>query len=90
MNLEEILSDKLSELIRGGIVNNCIPVTPSDTENLEKEGRVIVLTTAGTVKVMTSGGQIVTFNLALKEVLPISVKRVFDTGTSAVGIYLIY
>jgi hypothetical protein len=90
MDLEQLLERKFTELKSATSAANCVPITPSDTQNLNKEGRIIVLTTAGTVKVITSGDQIVTFNLSLKEVLPISVKKVFDTGTTAVGIHLIY
>jgi hypothetical protein len=90
MNLEQLLDKKLSELKSATLATNCIAVTPSDTVDLFREGKIIVLTTAGNVKVLTSGGQIVTLTLALKEVLPISIKRVFNTDTTAVGIYVIY
>lgn len=78
----QILKDSLT-------YRNCVLVTPSDTDLLPYEGRVIVLTTAGTVKVATSAGDVVTLTLGVNEVLPLIVKKVFNTGTNAAGIYIL-
>lgn len=78
----QILKDSL-------VYRSCKPITPSDTANLEYEGHPIAVTTAGTVKVVTSFGDIVTFTVALNEVIPVIVRKVFDTGTSATGICIL-
>ena len=78
----QILKDSLT-------YRSCILVTPSDTDLLPYEGRVVVLTTAGTVKVATSAGDVVTLTLAVNEILPLIVKKVFNTGTNAAGIYIL-
>lgn len=78
----QILKDSL-------VYRSCKPITPSDTDNLEYEGKPIAVTTAGTIKVVTSFGDIVTFTVALNEVIPVIVRKVFDTGTSATGICIL-
>lgn len=70
--------------------NNVAAVTPSDTDDLAKISRAIVIGTAGTLKVTTRGdlqnaAATVTLTVPVG-VLPIRVSRVFATGTSATGI----
>jgi len=57
-------------------------VTVHDTNTFEP-GTLFVGST-GNVKVMTKGGDIVTFtNVANSFILPVQVKMVYDTGTTA-------
>lgn len=90
MNLEQLLDKKFSFLASSLVYNHCKEVTTSDTDLLPKEGFLLVLTTAGNIKVQTAGGDIVTIPYPKGELLPIKVKRVFNTDTDAVGIYLVY
>lgn len=78
----QILKDSL-------VYRSCKTITPSDTDDLEYEGKPIAVTTAGTIKVLTSFGDIATFTVALNEVIPVIVRRVFNTGTSAAGICIL-
>jgi hypothetical protein len=66
-------------------------VTPSDADNLATQGRALWVGTAGDVKVTTSGGSVVTFqNVPAGTLLPISVKKVWATGTGASDIVNVY
>ena len=47
-------------------------------------------TTAGAIKVTTLAGDEVTMTFPLQQVIPLQVTRVWDTDTSAVGIYILY
>ncbi len=89
MNLEQLLDKKFSFLRDALVARSCKLAVKSDTDNLPYEGLVIVLGTAGDVKVLTSADDIVTINLEPKEVIPLTVKRVFDTGTTATNIYIL-
>jgi len=67
-----------------------VSVTPSDSVNLANPS-VIYVGTAGAVKVTTTQGDAVTFNGAQDgQVLPVSVIRVWSTGTTATNILAIY
>jgi hypothetical protein len=69
---------------------NGIEVTPSDTGHLEQPSTVYVGGT-GDVKVLTVGGQVITFVGALAGVvLPCVVTRVYSTGTDATSIVALY
>lgn len=87
--VEYDITKAIQDLKESLVFRSCSLVTPSDSNYLPYEGRVIVLGTAGTVKVVTSIGEVITLDLAKKEILPIIVKKVFDTGTSAEGIYIL-
>jgi len=89
MNLEQLLDKKFSFLRDSMVARSCKLAVKSDTENLPYEGFVIVLGDVGDVKIMTSSDDIVTLPLEPKEVLPIVVKRVFATGTTATNVYII-
>lgn len=67
----------------------CTLVTPSDTAEFPESGFVIVLGAAGNVVVKTHLGDVVTLALDPKEILPILVRQVYFTGTSATSIYLL-
>ncbi len=67
----------------------CTLVTPSNTVEFEQSGFVIVLGAAGNVVVKTHLGDVVTLALDPKEILPILVRQVYFTGTTATSIYLL-
>lgn len=69
---------------------HAIEVTPSDTGHLEQPSTIYVGVT-GDVKVLTVGGEAVTFVGALGGVtIPCVVTRVYDTGTDATNIVALY
>lgn len=65
-------------------------VTPNDSTDLAASSRALYIGTSGDVKVTTVGGNDVTFANVPVGVLPIRVKRVWATGTSATGIIAIW
>jgi len=73
---------------------NAIEVTPNDSANITgptsssvNRGCVLYVGTGGSVKVMTAGGDTVTFNnVPGGSFLPVQVVRVFYTGTTAASI----
>jgi hypothetical protein len=67
---------------------NAAAVTPSDTENLTTSVRALYIGGgSGVLKVDTVGGQTVTFaGVPVGFVLPVSVQRVYVTGTTATNI----
>jgi len=64
-----------------------IAITPSDSTVLQDDLRALYVGGAGNVTVLTSGGQTVTFNgVPAGYILPISVKQVRATSTTATNI----
>ena len=71
-------------------------VTPSDTANIPNiaredgignRGCLLYIGGAGSIKVLTSGGDEVTFaGLSAGQFMPVSVVKVFATGTDATNI----
>ena len=64
-------------------------VTPNNTTDLTAVARALWIGGAGDVAVITAGGDTVTFVNA-SGVLPVRVKRVLATGTSATGIVAVW
>lgn len=62
--------------------SNASPVAPSDTNDLPFVSRALYIGTAGDVRVMTQGGQDVTYK-ALSGTKILRVERVYATGTTA-------
>lgn len=66
-------------------------VSPNDSTDLTNYTRALYIGGAGAVKVDTTGGDTVTFSaVPVGTVLPICVKRVYNTGTTAtliIGLY---
>ncbi len=72
-------------------------VTPSDTVNIpaitggENNGCVLYIGTAGNARVLTVGGDDVTFNgLNTGAFVPVQVMRVYATGTTASNILALW
>lgn len=65
-------------------------ITTSDTADFANHPRAIYVGTTGDIKVTTILGDTVTFSSVAVGVLPVQVKRVWSTGTTAsnlVGLY---
>lgn len=71
-----------------GPANNAAAVTPSDSADLPNTARALFIGGAGNVSVDTVGGQesVVFEGLAAGTILPVRVKRVNTTGTTATAI----
>lgn len=66
---------------------NAIAVVTSDTVDLTDHARALYIGSAGNVKVDTWGGDTVTFNnVPAGTFMPVSVRRVYATGTTASNI----
>lgn len=77
--------------------NRATVVTPSDTDNISvnteasKSGNVLYVGTNGNIKVMTVGGDEVTFvNIQGGSFIPVQVLKVFATGTTASNILALW
>lgn len=67
-----------------------VDVTPNDSTDITPGDQVLYVGTGGNVKVTTADGSTVTFtNVPSGAILPVSVRRVFSTGTTATGIIAI-
>lgn len=61
-----------------------VAVTPSDSADLTDDARCLWIGGAGAVKVTTVGGSTETFSgCTAGSILPVQVRRVFSTGTTA-------
>lgn len=70
---------------------NGASVTPSDTVDLTTAARALWVGGAGTVKVYTTKGATLTFvGLSAGTLLPVRVRRVYSTGTTATSILALW
>lgn len=70
---------------------NAEAVTPSNTLELAAVSRALYVGGAGNVKVVTLGGDTVTLvGATAGEIIPIRVKQVLSTGTTATSIVSLY
>lgn len=66
-------------------------VTPSDTVDLAPAARALYVGVGGAIKVDTLNGSTLTFaGVSGGCILPVSVKRVYSTGTTASSIIALY
>ncbi len=65
-------------------------VTPDDNTDLSVTPRALLIGTGGDLAVITRGGQSLTIPNAPAGVLPVRVKRVLSTGTTATDITAIW
>ena len=77
--------------------NRAVAVTPSNTANISdsteaaKSGVVLYIGTKGNLKVLTVGGDEVTFtNIQDGSFIPVQVLRVYSTGTTASNIIALW
>ena len=64
-----------------------LAVVPSDTADLPEIAVSLYIETAGTVRFMSVGGQISTVKVPDYHTIICGVRRVYQTGTTAVGIH---
>jgi len=87
------MSDKFSNYHSGleSPAERAFAITGSDSTDLTVFPRAIYVGGAGNVKVVTLGGDEVTFNGVLAgTILPVRVKKVFSTGISATNLIGVY
>ena len=66
-------------------------VTPSDTVNLTNEARGLYIGTTGNVRVTTRNGtDLIFYSVPAGGILPVYVRRVWTTNTSASNITALY
>lgn len=73
-----------------GPARNAAAVTPNDGADLPNTCRALYVGAGGTISVVMSGGQTITFTAPDGAVLPIVAKRVNDTDTTATGIVALW
>ncbi len=75
-------------LLKGlGVATGGAAVTPSDTEDLAFTARALWVGEAGDLKVATANGDVVSFvGIPAGTLLPVAVKRVYATLTTATSI----
>ncbi|AMY70559.1 spike base protein, RCAP_Rcc01079 family [Frigidibacter mobilis] len=70
-----------------GPATDLIPVTPSDSIDLQVVAVALYVEGKGTVRFVSQAGQTRTVALLDGAILPVGVRRVLATGTSATGIH---
>lgn len=68
------------------VATDLIPITTSDTVDLERAARAIRVGTGGTLRITTLRGEVRNTNVIDGEVLLVGVTRVHATGTTATGL----
>ena len=66
------------------------PVTPSDVTDLPVVSRALNVATVGSVRITTVGGTTATLHVAAGIPFPVRATRIWQTGTSATGIMVMY
>ena len=87
------MSDKFSNYHSGleSPAERAFAITGNDSTDLTIFPRAIYVGGAGNVKVITLGGDTVTFSGALAgTIIPVRVTRVFSTGTTATNLLGLY
>ena len=68
-----------------------VSVTPSDTVDLAQQSRALYIGTGGNLSVLVLDGSTVLFaGLNAGQILPVRIKRVLATGTTASSIVALY
>ncbi len=70
-----------------GPATDIMPVTPDDSNDLSETAVALYIETAGTLSVVTAKGGSRTVAVAGNSILPVGVRRVHATGTTAAGIH---
>lgn len=89
IDLKKANTNEVEEHINGLTCTSMLSITPNDTNLLPKEGFIQVRGNAGNVRVLTSAGDDVILQLEVKEIIPVYIKKVYSTGTTATNIYLL-
>ena len=74
-------------LALSGPVTDALPVSPDDLTDLPNVAVGLYVETGGTVSIVTVTGETRTIAVADFSILPIGVRRVRATGTTATGIH---
>lgn len=70
--------------------SHLMAVTPNDGQDLPHVSRGLNVLGTGTVRVTSAQGDTVTLTVAAGIVLPVRVRRIWATGTTATGIVAMY
>ena len=70
-----------------GPATDILPVTPNDGADLSEVAIALYIETGGTLSVVTVRGSARSVSVADKSILPVGVRKVNATGTSAAGIH---
>ncbi len=70
-----------------GPATDIIPITPADGTDLPTVCVALYIETGGTLAVVTQAGESRSITLGDRSILPVGVRRVEATGTSASGIH---
>lgn len=70
-----------------GPANDVLPVTPSDSVNLPLVALALYVQTGGALSIVTEAEVTRTVTVADFSILPVAVRRVNQTGTTATGIH---
>ncbi|ATG48150.1 hypothetical protein CEW89_11550 [Celeribacter ethanolicus] len=70
-----------------GPATDLSPVTPSDTVNFAKVAVALYIESAGTLSIVTQKSETRTVAVGDFAILPVGVRRVNATGTTATGIH---
>ena len=70
-----------------GPAHDIQPVTPSDSVNLPNVALALYVETGGAISIVTVTGETRTVMVADFSILPVGVRRVNQTGTTAGGIH---
>ncbi|MFC2970436.1 spike base protein, RCAP_Rcc01079 family [Acidimangrovimonas pyrenivorans] len=70
-----------------GPATDIVPVTPSDATDLGQVALALYVETGGTLSIVTEAGQSRSVTVVDFSILPVGVRRVNQTGTSAGGIH---
>lgn len=74
----------------GTPIQHAAAVVPSDTVDLMHATRGLYIGVTGDVRVITIGGETVTFTAVPAGLLPVMVTRVFSTGTTAMNLLAVW
>lgn len=77
-------STLLSSFTRGA------SVTPNDGADLSRPAHALYIGTSGNLRVTTIGGDELTFTNVPVGIFDVQVKKVFNTNTTAAGIFALY
>lgn len=70
-----------------GPATDIIPVTPNDTADLSEVAMALFIETGGTLRIVTRRGETRDIEVDDQLLLPVAVRRVMATGTTATGVH---
>lgn len=70
-----------------GPARDAVPVTPSDSQDLPLPAIALYIETGGTLSVITAAGAMRSLSVADFSFLPLGIRRVRASGTTASGIH---